>query len=112
MTASVTARASGPEAEGEGCRGDAFGGTRLLNELLIASGHQDEAAFARFYELTSPWIYHLLRRRTGSAARAEDALRLVYTAIWRRAASFPPRNQSALAWATTIAYDVEGSALQ
>ena len=33
-------------------------------------------------------------------------MRLVYTTIWQRAASFAPPNQSALAWATTIAYDV------
>ena len=109
MTASVAATSAGGEAEAEGCREGAFGGGRLLSELLVASGRHDEAAFARFYQLTSPWIYHLLRRRTGSTAHAEDAMRLVYTAIWQRAASFAPPNQSALAWATTIAYDVVGS---
>ena len=72
-------------------------------------GRHDEAAFARFYQLTSPWIYHLLRRWTGSTAHAEDSLRVVYAAIWQRAASYAPRNQSALAWTTTIAYDVVGS---
>ena len=81
----------------------------MLSELLVASGRRDEAAFARFYQLTSPWIYHLLRRWTGSTARAEDALRLVYAAIWQRAASYAPPNQSALAWTTTIAYDLVGS---
>jgi DNA-directed RNA polymerase specialized sigma24 family protein len=104
MTASVTAISSGGESEAE-FGGAAFGDRRLLNELLVASGRQDEAAFSRFYELTSPWIYLLLRRRTGSTARAENALRLVYTAIWRRAASFAPAKQSALAWATIIAYE-------
>ena len=104
MSASVAVASSG-EAQAAACRGGAFGGERLLNELLVASGRHDEAAFARFYQLTSPWIYLLLRRRTGSTARAEDALRLVYTAIWRRAASFAPPTQSALAWATTIAYE-------
>ena len=107
MTAGVAVTSSGGEAEvcGEG----AFGGTRLLGELLIASGRHDEAAFARFYQLTSPWIYYLLLRRTGSTGDAEDAMRLVYITIWQRAASFAPPNQSALAWATSIAYDVVGT---
>ena len=109
MTTSVAATSPGGEVETEGGRDDAFGGSRLLNELLIASGQRDEAAFARFYQLTSPWIYHLVRRRTGSTAHAEDAMRLVYTTIWRRAASFAPTSQSALAWATSIMYDVVGS---
>lgn len=109
MTASVAATSSAGEAEAEGCREGAFGGRRQLSELLVASGRHDEAAFARFYQLTSPWIYYLLRRRTPSTSHAEDALRLVYTTIWYRAASFTPPNQSALAWATTIAYDVVGS---
>ena len=106
MTASVAATSSAGQAEAEGCREGAFGGSRLLSELLVASGRHDEAAFARLYQLTSPWIYHLLRRRTGSTAHAEDAMCLVYTTIWQRAASFAPPNQSALAWMTTVAYDV------
>ena len=106
MTASVAVTSAGSEVEAAGCREGAFGGGRLLSELLVASGRHDEAAFARFYELTSPWIYYLLRRWTGSTARAEDALRLVYIAIWQRAASYAPPDQSALAWATTVAYDL------
>jgi RNA polymerase sigma-70 factor (ECF subfamily) len=105
MTTGVAAIAFSGEGESENSGDDAFGDRMLLNELLVASGRQDEAAFARFYQLTSPWIYLLLRRRTGSTARAEDAMRLVYTAIWRRAASFAPPRQSALAWATTVAYE-------
>ncbi|MGI8457510.1 MAG: sigma factor [Propionibacteriaceae bacterium] len=90
-------------------RDDAFGGTKLLGELLVASGRHDQAAFARFYQLTSPWIFDLMRRRTGSIAPAEDATRLVYVTSWRRAASFAPVDQSALAWLTAIAYDLLGA---
>ncbi len=107
MTASVTVTSA--DAEAMGCRETAFGHGRLLSELLVASGRRDEAAFARFYQLTSPWIYHLLRRWTGSTTQAEDALTVVYAAIWRRAASYAPPNQSALAWTTAIAYDLVGS---
>ena len=106
MTASLAATPSAGEAEAEGRREDAFGGRKLLSELLVASGRHDEAAFTRLYQLTSPWIYHLLRRRTGSTADAEDAMCLVYTTIWQRAASYAPPNQSALAWMSTLAYHI------
>ena len=109
MTASLAVTSSSVGAETAGRREGAFGGRRLLGELLVASAHHDEAAFARFYDLTSPWIYYLLRRRTGPTGHADNALRLVYIAIWRRSPSFSPQNQSALAWATTIAFDVVGS---
>ncbi|HSU35918.1 MAG TPA: sigma factor [Propionibacteriaceae bacterium] len=105
MTTSFAAISAGGEAEAASLGADPFGDQKLLNELLVASGRQDEVAFARFYQLTSPWIYLLLRRRTGSTTHAENAMRLVYTSIWRRAASFAPPKQSALAWATTIAYE-------
>jgi DNA-directed RNA polymerase specialized sigma24 family protein len=104
MTASLAATSTAGEAEAEGCREDAFGGKGLLSELLVASGRQDEAAFTRLYQLTSPWIYHLLRRRTRSSADAEDAMCLVYTSIWQQAASYAPPKQSALAWMSTLAY--------
>jgi DNA-directed RNA polymerase specialized sigma24 family protein len=103
MTASPAATSTAGEAEAEGCPQDTFGGRRLLSELLVASGRQDEAAFTRLYQLTSPFIYHLLRRRTRSTADAEDAMCLVYTTIWRQAANYAPPNQSALAWMSTLA---------
>jgi RNA polymerase sigma-70 factor (ECF subfamily) len=86
----------------EGARENLSSGA-LLNDLLVASGHHDEAAFAQFYELTSPWIYYLLVRRTGSTVRAENALCNVYVAVWRQAPSFASIEKSALAWVTTIA---------
>ena len=97
------------EAEVAGCRGTAFGGRTLLSGLLVASGRRDEVAFSRFYQMTSPWIFYLLRRRIGSKAQAEDATCRVYTTVWRRAPSFASSNVSALAWVTRIAYEVAGS---
>jgi DNA-directed RNA polymerase specialized sigma24 family protein len=73
---------------------------------LVASGRHDEVAFTRLYQLTSPWIQHLLRRRTKSTADTENAMRLIYTTIWQRAASYGPPNESALAWMTHLAYDL------
>ena len=106
MTADVNVTSSAGRADAQGCRGGTFGTSTLLTDLVLASGRHDEAAFARFYQLTSPWIFYLLRRWTSSTAHAEDATRLVYTTAWRRAANFAPTDQSALAWVTTIAYDV------
>ena len=108
MTASSAGSPSCGEGAAEGREDGAFGGRRLLGDLLVASGRRDEAAFARFYQLTSPWIFHLLRRWTASIAHAEDATCVVYTTVWRRASGFAPSNRSALAWVTAIAYDVVG----
>ena len=107
MTASVAALT--PGAQVEDARAGGFGDSTLLNQLLVASGTHDVAAFAQLYQLTSPWIYYLLRRRSESIAHADDELVRVYTAIWHRAASFTPPHPSALAWVTRTAYDVVGS---
>ena len=105
ITGTAVLSAAG-RTQAEGDQEKAFGGDALFNDLLVASGRHDEAAFARFYQLTSPWIYYLLLRRTGSTVLAEDALRDAYVAVWHRAPSFAPRETSALAWATTIALDL------
>ena len=107
MTASFAALST--RAQAGALRAGGFGDSTLLNELLVASGRHNEAAFAKLYQLTSPWIHYLLRRRTGSSSHADDELARVYTAIWQRAASFTPPNPSALAWVTSTAYDVVGS---
>lgn len=105
MTASLPATSSAGETAAECCRDDASGGG-LLSELLVASGRHDEVAFTRLYQLTSPWIHHLLRRRMKSTSDTENAMSLIYTTIWQRAVSYAPPNQSALTWMTHLAYDV------
>lgn len=80
--------------------------TELLSGLLTASGRHDEQAFARLYQLTSPWIYAVTRQWTGSTAPAEDATRLVYVTTWRRASTYAPLEQSALVWLTLVAYEL------
>lgn len=105
MSASVLATAPSPvpAATTDRCHEGTFGDARLLGELLVASGRHDEDAFARFYRLTSPWIYSLLSRCTGSTADAEEAMVRAYAATWRQAATFV-RDQSALAWMTRVAF--------
>jgi hypothetical protein len=75
---------------------------QILDELLHRCAQHDEAALARLYELTSPWIYALVTRRTSSASAAESAMVAIYAKVWKRAASHDGE-QSILAWMSTIA---------
>jgi DNA-directed RNA polymerase specialized sigma24 family protein len=77
----------------------------ILAELLVRCADHDPTALAQLYELTSDWIYAVLRRRTASIATAEAAMVEVYTTVWRRAATFPSLKRTALAWMTSIAFE-------
>ena len=76
---------------------------QILRGLLHRCAHHDEAALARLYELTSPWIYAVVTRRTSSASMADNAMVAIYTNVWRQAARHTEHHQSILAWMTTIA---------
>ena len=82
-------------------------GRSRQNEDLVAlvsrCARGEAAALSRLYELTSPWIYSFLRRRTSSAAKAEDAAVAVYSQVWRQATDYSHGGQSVLAWMTAIA---------
>jgi hypothetical protein len=75
---------------------------QVLGELLHRCAQHDEAALARLYELTSPWIYALVTRLTSSASVADNAMVATYAKVWRQAARHAD-DQSILAWMTTIA---------
>ena len=45
---------------------------QVLGGLLHRCAQHDEAALARLYELTSPWIYPLVTRLTSSASVADN----------------------------------------
>jgi DNA-directed RNA polymerase specialized sigma24 family protein len=76
---------------------------QVLDGLLHRCAQHDEAALARLYELTSPWIYALVTRRTSSASVADNAMVAIYAKVWRQAARHAEQGQSILAWMTTIA---------
>ncbi len=73
-----------------------------LTELLIASGHGDEKAFARLYELSSAKLFgvalRLLRRRDW----AEEVLQECYLNIWHHAHEYSLTRSAPLTWMTTI----------
>jgi hypothetical protein len=75
---------------------------QVLGELLHRCAQHDEAALARLYELTIPWIYALVTRLTSSASVADNAMVATYAKVWRQAARHAD-DQSILAWMTTIA---------
>jgi DNA-directed RNA polymerase specialized sigma24 family protein len=76
---------------------------QVLGELLHRCAQHDEAALARLYELTIPWIYALVTRLTSSASVADTAMVATYAKVWRQAARHAEHDQSILAWMTTIA---------
>jgi hypothetical protein len=76
---------------------------QILGGLLHRCAHHDEVALARLYELTSPWIYALVIRRTSSMSMADSAMVAIYTKVWRQAGRHTEHDQSILAWMTTIA---------
>ncbi len=67
----------------------------------IAAG--DEAAFARFYDVTAPVMYGLVRRIVGDPMMAEDIVSESYFQIWQQASRFSAERGSPLTWALTIA---------
>jgi DNA-directed RNA polymerase specialized sigma24 family protein len=78
---------------------------QVLAGLLHRCTEHDEAALQRLYELTSPWIYALVTRRTSSVSVADNAMVAIYTKVWRQAARHGEHDHSILAWMTIIAYD-------
>ena len=76
---------------------------QVLSGLLHRCAQHDEAALARLYELTSPWIYALVTRHTSSASVADDAMVAIYSKVWRQATHRAAHDQPILAWMTTIA---------
>ena len=77
----------------------------VLSGLLHRCAQHDEAALARLYKLTSPWIYTLVTRHTSSASVAENAMVAIYARVWRQAACHVEHDQSVLAWMTIIAFE-------
>ena len=76
-----------------------------LAALVLRCADRDQAALSRLYELTSPWVYTLLRRRTSSASDADDATVAVYSLVWGRATSYPRQRTSVRGWMTSIAFE-------
>jgi RNA polymerase sigma-70 factor, ECF subfamily len=75
----------------------------LLNGLLVASAAGDQHAFAELYRLSAPRLNAVVRRLTGSAVDAKEALQEAYVRIWHRAGNFDPSRGAAIHWMCAIA---------
>jgi DNA-directed RNA polymerase specialized sigma24 family protein len=81
-----------------------------LAQLVSRCADQDVAALELLYRRTSPWISHLIEQRITSTADVDDTLVAVYAAVWRRAPGFAAMNRTALAWATSITFEIQNRA--
>ncbi len=75
-----------------------------LAELLTRIARGDQAAFARFYDLTCARVYGMALRVLRDAGYSEEATQEVYLQVWRSAAGFDPRSGSALSWLITMTH--------
>ncbi len=73
-----------------------------LANLLFAVADEDEAAFARLYDLTSSKLFAIALRILGNRALAEDVLQDVYIKIWRGAGKFDTKRGSAEGWMSVM----------
>ncbi|MBT1002980.1 ECF RNA polymerase sigma factor SigK [Paenarthrobacter sp. DKR-5] len=97
-TSELHAKPPGPDAAASS--GDA----ETLTSLLAAVAAGDQAAFRRFYELTSRRVYGMARRVLIDPELSEDTTQEVYLQVWQSAARFDPAAGSPFAWLMTIAH--------
>ena len=74
-----------------------------VGSLLRAAGNADAAAFAAFYDRTSPVIFNVLRRELDEPA-AERATVRVYLRVWQTASAFDPARMSGWAFVLHAVY--------
>ncbi|MGH3355147.1 MAG: ECF RNA polymerase sigma factor SigK [Nocardioidaceae bacterium] len=75
-----------------------------LNDLLVAAGRGDEAAFSEVYDALSPSVFGLARRIVRDPARAEEITQDVFVSVWRFATRFDPTRGSAQTWVMTLTH--------
>lgn len=72
--------------------------------LLHLAARGDEAAFAQFYDLTSPKAYGLALRVVRNPAHAQEVTQEAYLDVWRQSARYDESRGSVLAWLLTIVH--------
>ena len=75
-----------------------------LSQLLVAVGKAgDRQAFAALFKHFAPRLKSYLARSGSSDAQAEEFAQEAMVNVWRRAASFDPRQAAASTWIFTVA---------
>ena len=75
-----------------------------LDDLLVAAGRGDEAAFAEVYDRLVPMVFGLARRVVRDRTLAEDVSQDVFASVWRQANRYDPAKGSAQTWVLTLAH--------
>lgn len=75
----------------------------LLDDLLLAAGRGDRAAFAQVYDTTSQRIYGVISGQLYDREKAEALTLSVFLEIWRTSPRFDPAAFPALLWIMTCA---------
>lgn len=76
---------------------------RRLADLLRQCANGERAAFRRLYDLSSRFVFGVVKAVLPDDAMAEDVAQEVYVTIWRRAGSFDADKGNPLAWMAAIA---------
>src|SRR5512137_2529340 len=71
--------------------------------LIAAMAAGDRDAFSRFYDLTAPMAFGLIRRVLRDPEAAAEVLQEVFWQVWQDASRYDPTRGSAEAWLVTRA---------
>lgn len=74
------------------------------DDLLVAVGRGDEAAFDALYPRVAGSVYGLARRILRDPDLAQDVAQETLVEVWRQAPRFDPALGSAMGWVMTIAH--------
>jgi RNA polymerase sigma-70 factor, ECF subfamily len=75
-----------------------------LDDLLVAAGRGDEAAFGQLYYRLSPAVFGLAKRVVRDPTLAEDVCQDVFASVWRLATRYDPAKGSAQTWVLTLTH--------
>ena len=75
-----------------------------LARLLILVSRGDQAAFASFFDATSPAVYGLALAAVGRSAEAEAVTREVFVEAWTSSSTFDATTSTPFGWLCGIAY--------
>ena len=78
-------------------------GSKSPAVLIAAIAAGDRDAFSRFYDLTAPMAFGLIRRVLRDPEAAADVLQEVFWQVWQDASRYDPTRGSPEAWLVTRA---------